>query len=49
VERVAVLGGSGGSFVREAAASGADAYVTGDLDYHDVLRSRRSAQESGRQ
>jgi len=37
VERVAVLGGSGGSFVREAAASGADAYVTGDLDYHDVL------------
>ena len=37
VERVAVLGGSGGSFIREAAASGADAYVTGDLDYHDAL------------
>ncbi len=37
VERVAVLGGSGGSFVQEAAASGADAYVTGDLDYHDAL------------
>lgn len=37
VERVAVLGGSGGSFVRAAAASGADAYVTGDLDYHDAL------------
>ena len=37
VERVAVLGGSGGSFVREVAASGADAYVTGDLDYHDAL------------
>ena len=37
VERVAVLGGSGGSFVRDAAASGADAYVTGDLDYHDAL------------
>ena len=34
---VAVLGGSGGSFVREAALSGADAYVTGDLDYHDGL------------
>src|SRR5918998_3700590 len=30
VERVAVLGGSGGSFVREAAASGAQAYVSGD-------------------
>jgi dinuclear metal center YbgI/SA1388 family protein len=37
IERVAVLGGSGGSFVREAASSGADAYVTGDLDYHDAL------------
>ena len=37
IEHVAVLGGSGGSFVREAAASGADAYVTGDLDYHDAL------------
>lgn len=37
IERVAVLGGSGGSFIREAAASGADAYVTGDLDYHDAL------------
>jgi dinuclear metal center YbgI/SA1388 family protein len=37
MERVAVLGGSGGSFVSEAAASGAQAYVTGDLDYHDTL------------
>jgi dinuclear metal center YbgI/SA1388 family protein len=37
VERVAVLGGAGGSFVRDAAASGAEAYVTGDLDYHDAL------------
>ena len=37
VERVTVLGGSGGSFIREVAASGADAYVTGDLDYHDAL------------
>lgn len=37
IERVAVLGGSGASFLREAAASGADAYVTGDLDYHDAL------------
>ena len=39
IRRVAVLGGSGGSFVPEAAASGADAYVTGDLDYHDALRA----------
>jgi dinuclear metal center YbgI/SA1388 family protein len=37
LERVAVLGGSGGSFIREAAASGAQAYVTGDLDYHEAL------------
>ena len=37
IERVAVLGGSGGSFIPEVAASGAQAYVTGDLDYHDAL------------
>lgn len=37
VERVAVLGGSGGSFLGEVAAVGADAYVTGDLSYHDAL------------
>ncbi|HET7479465.1 MAG TPA: Nif3-like dinuclear metal center hexameric protein, partial [Rubrobacteraceae bacterium] len=37
VRRVVVLGGSGGSFIREAAASGAEAYVTGDLNYHDGL------------
>jgi dinuclear metal center YbgI/SA1388 family protein len=37
IERVAVLGGSGGSFIPEVAASGADAYVSGDIDYHDAL------------
>jgi dinuclear metal center YbgI/SA1388 family protein len=37
IERVAVIGGSGGSFIPEAAASGADAYVTGDIAYHDAL------------
>jgi len=37
VERVAALGGSGGSFLKGVAVSGADAYVTGDLDYHDAL------------
>jgi len=37
IETVAVLGGSGGSFIPEAAASGAQAYVTGDIDYHDAL------------
>jgi dinuclear metal center YbgI/SA1388 family protein len=34
---VAVLGGSGGSFIPEVASSGAHAYVTGDVDYHDAL------------
>ncbi|MDQ3791426.1 MAG: Nif3-like dinuclear metal center hexameric protein, partial [Actinomycetota bacterium] len=42
VERVAVLGGSGGSFIREAAAAGAQAYVSGDLDYHDALLAESS-------
>jgi dinuclear metal center YbgI/SA1388 family protein len=37
IETVAVVGGSGGSFIPEAAASGAHAYVTGDVDYHDAL------------
>ena len=37
IERVAVLGGSGGSFIEEVAARGADAYITGDLSYHDAL------------
>jgi putative NIF3 family GTP cyclohydrolase 1 type 2 len=37
IQRVAVLGGSGGSFMPEAATAGADAYVTGDIDYHDAL------------
>ena len=42
VERVAVLGGSGGSFIPQAAASGAGAYVTGDLSYHDALLAESS-------
>src|SRR5919107_442236 len=36
-QTVAALGGSGGSFIPEATASGAHAYVTGDVDYHDAL------------
>jgi len=34
VRRIAVLGGSGRSYVKHAIASGADAFVTGDLDHH---------------
>ena len=37
IETVAALGGSGGSFISDAAASGAHAYVTGDVDYHHAL------------
>jgi dinuclear metal center YbgI/SA1388 family protein len=37
IETIAVLGGSGSSFIPEVAASGARAYVTGDVDYHDAL------------
>src|SRR5690606_391574 len=40
VETVAVCGGSGSDFTRQAMAAGADAYVTADVTYHkffDVL------------
>lgn len=35
VRRVALCGGSGGSFIRDAIGAGADLYITGDLKYHD--------------
>lgn len=34
VRRVAVLGGAGRSFMKQAASAGADVYVTGDIDHH---------------
>jgi dinuclear metal center YbgI/SA1388 family protein len=37
IRRIAVMGGSGGSFIPDAVAAGADAYVTGDIGYHDFL------------
>lgn len=37
LESAAALGGSGGSFLRQVAASEAQAYITGDLGYHDAL------------
>jgi len=39
VERVALCGGSGGSLIDAAAAVGADVYLTGDIKYHDALKS----------
>lgn len=35
IRRVAVCGGAGASFIRDALRAGADAYVTGDIKYHD--------------
>lgn len=35
IRRVAMCGGSGGEFIAAAAASGAQAYVTADIRYHD--------------
>lgn len=37
VRRVAVMGGSGGRFIGDAVSAGADAFVTGDIGYHDFL------------
>jgi len=37
VSRVALCTGSGGSLMREAIASGADCYITGDVKYHQAL------------
>ena len=35
VKRVALCGGSGASFVKDAVKAGADIFVTGDVKYHD--------------
>ena len=40
VRRVAVCGGSGSDLIPLAAVSGADAFVTGDVKYHDALFAR---------
>lgn len=37
VKTVAVCGGAGSSLIRNALRSGADAYVTGDVRYHDFF------------
>ena len=37
VERVAVLGGAGEDFARQALEAGADAYLTGEMAYHKAL------------
>ena len=37
IERVAVCGGAGGEFARLCMEKGADAYLTGEMRYHDSL------------
>jgi dinuclear metal center YbgI/SA1388 family protein len=37
IKKVAVCGGGGASFVTDALAAGADAFLTGDLKYHDFF------------
>ena len=42
IETVAVCGGAGDSLIAAATATGADAYVTGDLRHHVVDEARRT-------
>ena len=37
IRRIALCGGSGGQLIAEAIASGADAFITGDLKYHSFF------------
>lgn len=39
IKRVGVLGGSGASGIKSALISGCDAYLTGDLKYHDFFQA----------
>lgn len=41
VNTLAVLGGSGGSFLKDALAAGADCYLTGEADHHDAIDARQ--------
>jgi len=39
IQKIAVLGGSGSSAIKNAKASGADVYITSDLKYHDFYQA----------
>jgi len=39
IEQVAVCGGAGGDFYEEALRAGAQAFVTGEINYHDALNA----------
>jgi dinuclear metal center YbgI/SA1388 family protein len=36
VKRLALVGGGGGSYIREAASNGADTYLSGEIGYHNL-------------
>lgn len=40
IRRIAVVGGAGEHYITDAAAAGADAYVTGEGSHHDFLLAR---------
>jgi len=42
INKVAVLGGSGSSVIKNAKNSGADVYITSDLKYHDFYQAENS-------
>lgn len=39
IRRVAIVGGSGASFIDDALAANVDAFITADLKYHDFHRT----------
>lgn len=39
IQRVAVMGGSGASFLHAANEAGADVFITGDVDFHEAIDS----------
>ena len=39
IRKVAILGGSGADFISDAVRSGSDAFITGDIKYHDGQRA----------
>ena len=49
IQRVAVCGGAGDSFIDAASAAGADVYVTADLRHHVVQEAREAAALSANQ
>lgn len=47
VRRIAIVGGSGGSFLEDAVAAGVDAFVTADLRHHPATDAREAARLRG--